>query len=56
MASATQKVEKIRARKRVTNGARRKSDLRRELRRKTAEVGELLGLTKPGLLATEKAS
>lgn len=51
MASATQKVEKIRARKRVTCGARRKRDLRHELREKTAAVGEQLGLSKPGMLA-----
>ena len=53
MASATQKVEKIRARKRTTEGQRRKRELRHELRQKTVEVGKLLGLSQPGLLSTE---
>jgi len=49
MASPTNKVDKIRKNKRAALGQRRKQEIRREVRRRTAEVGRMLGLG-PGAL------
>ena len=55
MASATQKVRKIRANKKTSQGARRKREIRRDSRIKAAQLAEVLGLSSVGLLASEPA-
>jgi hypothetical protein len=55
MASATQKVRKIRSAKKVSQGARRKREIRRDARIKAAQVAEMLGLSTAGQLASEEA-
>jgi hypothetical protein len=53
MPSNTQKVRKIRANKKVSSGARRKREIRRDERVKATKVAEALGLTTVGLLASD---
>jgi hypothetical protein len=50
MASATLKVKKIRGRKETSSGARRKREIRRDLRLKLVEVAKAIGLDVPGQL------
>jgi hypothetical protein len=54
MASATQKVRKIRANKKVSQGARRKREQRRDDRVKAAKVAAMLGLSTVGQLSAEE--
>ena len=53
MASATQKVRRIRAKKKVSSGSRRKREIRRDERVKAALVAATLGLATAGLLASD---
>lgn len=55
MPSNTQKVRKIRANKKVAEGQRRKREIRRDARVKAAQVAEMLGLSKAGMLASDEA-
>jgi len=54
MASATQKVRRIRDKKKVAAGSRRKREIRRDERVKAAKVALTLGLATPGLLASDE--
>ncbi|MBP7125775.1 hypothetical protein KBD49_05350 [Myxococcota bacterium] len=54
MASPTNKVDKIRKNKRAALGQRRKREIRKEIRQRTAEVGRMLGLG-PGALEAPSA-
>ncbi len=56
MASATQKVQKIRANKKTSQGARRKREIRHDARVKAAKVAEMLGLSTAGQLAAGEAT
>ncbi|HOU53924.1 MAG TPA: hypothetical protein PLQ97_08335 [Myxococcota bacterium] len=55
MASPTNKVDKIRKNKRAALGQRRKREIRRDIRQRTAEVGRMLGLLGPGALEVPSA-
>ena len=51
MASPTLKVKKIRKAKEYGGGRRRKREIRRDLRRKLADIAQRIGLAAPDQLA-----
>ena len=56
MSSPTHKLDRIRKAKRVSQGARRKREIRHDLRTKLVDVARKLGLPEPGMLDKAKSA